>query len=299
MTIAFVFAGQGVQKVGMGTDLLPQAPYKEIFSKLDDNLQNIIIEGPKEDLDNTLNAQPAIVATSLGIANILKSKGIEADYVAGLSLGEYSALAYSGVLSLEDTLEIVKKRGQIMADALPQGTTGMLAVMNADLEKINEVVASLDNLQIANYNSPKQIVLTGSLESIDRAVELFKEQKIRAIKLNVSGAFHSDYLVGASEELYSVLKNYNFNETNKKVVYNTLGTESDEEVASLLKNQIKSSVRFMQSVEYMIENGVDTFVEIGPGKVLSGLIKQINSNVKIYNIESEKSIDDLVEELNV
>lgn len=295
--IAFVFAGQGVQKIGMGTELLEEPAYREVYNKLDKDLQELILSGPKENLDNTLNAQPCIVATSLSIANVLKEKGVDCSYVAGLSLGEYSALAYSGVLSVEDTLAIVKERSKIMTNALPLGTTGMLAVLNTEVAIIEENIKDVANLQIANYNSPKQIVLTGSLEAIDYIAEKFKEQRIKTIKLNVSGAFHSDYLIDASKKLEEVLKQYKFNESSKKIVFNTVGAESEKNIVDLLKDQIKSSVKFMQSIEYMIEQGVDTFLEIGPGKVLSGLIKQINKNVKVYQVEDKKSIDKILEEI--
>ena len=297
MKIAFLFAGQGAQYVGMGQELSDSSEFKGVFEYLPSNLQKICFEGPAEDLNNTLNAQPCIVAVSLGIAKVLKSKGIDCEYAAGLSLGEYTALAYSEAISVKDVLELVKKRSEIMSNAVPKNT-GMAAIFNCEAEIIENVIKDIENLEIANYNSPKQIVITGSMNSIDEAILKLKDLGYKSKKLNVSGAFHSSYLKNASEELFSVLKDVEFKEPNKKIVFNTVGKTCDEDVKILLKNQIKSSVKFMQSIEFMIENGVDTFIEIGPGKVLSGLVKQINPEVNIYQVESLESIGKVVDLLN-
>ena len=297
MKIAFLFAGQGAQYVGMGQELSNSSAFKGVFEYLPSNLQKICFEGPTEDLNNTLNAQPCIVAVSLGIAKVLKSKGVDCEYAAGLSLGEYTALAYSEAISVKDVLELVRKRSEIMSNAVPKNT-GMAAIFNCEAEIIENVIKDIENLEIANYNSPKQIVITGSMNSIDEAILKLKDLGDKSKKLNVSGAFHSSYLKNASEELFSVLKDVEFKEPNKKIVFNTVGKTSDEDVKILLKNQIKSGVKFMQSIEFMIENGVDTFIEIGPGKVLSGLVKQINSEVNIYQVESLESIGKVVDLLN-
>ena len=296
MKIAFLFAGQGAQHVGMGQELSNSSAFKGVFEYLPSNLQKICFEGPAEDLNNTLNAQPCIVAVSLGIAKVLNSYGIDCEYVAGLSLGEYTALAYSEAISVEDVLELVRKR-EIMSNAVPENT-GMAAIFNCEAKAIENVIKDIENVEIANYNSPKQIVITGSMNGIDEAILKLKDLGYKSKKLNVSGAFHSSYLKNASDELFSVLKEVEFKEPNKKIVFNTIGKTSDEDVKILLKNQIKSSVKFMQSVEFMLENGVDTFVEIGPGKVLSGLVKQINPEVNIYQVESLESIGKVVELLH-
>ena len=267
MKIAFLFAGQGAQYVGMGQELSDSSAFKEVFEYLPSNLQKICFEGPAEDLNNTLNAQPCIVAVSLGIAKVLNSYGIDCEYVAGLSLGEYTALAYSEAISVEDVLELVRKRSEIMSNAVPKNT-GMAAIFNCEAKIIEDAIKDIENVEIANYNSPKQIVITGSMNGIDEAILKLKDLGYKSKKLNVSGAFHSSYLKNASDELFSVLKEVEFKEPNKKIVFNTIGKTSDEDIKILLKNQIKSSVKFMQSVEFMLENGVDTFVEIGPGKVL-------------------------------
>ena len=297
MKIAFLFAGQGAQYVGMGKELADSSAFKEVFEYLPSNLQKICFEGPAEDLNNTLNAQPCLVAVSLGIAKVLKSHGIDCEYAAGLSLGDYTALAYSDALSVKDVLELVRKRSEIMSNAVPKNT-GMAAIFSCEAKVIEDVIKDIKNVEIANYNSPKQIVITGSMEGIDEAILKLKDLGYKSKKLNVSGAFHSRYLNNASEELFTVLKEVDFKEPNKKIVFNTVGKTSDEDVKILLKNQIKSSVKFMQSIEFMIENGVDTFIEIGPGKVLSGLVKQINPDVNIYSVENLESVGKVVELLN-
>ena len=214
-----------------------------------------------------------------------------------MSLGEYTALAYSYALSVKDVLELVRKRSEIMSNAVPKNT-GMAAIFSCEAKVIEDVIKDIKNVEIANYNSPKQIVITGSMEGIDEAILKLKDLGYKSKKLNVSGAFHSSYLNNASEELFTVLKEVDFKEPNKKIVFNTVGKTSDEDVKILLKNQIKSSVKFMQSIEFMIENGVDTFIEIGPGKVLSGLVKQINPDVNIYSVENLESVGKVVELLN-
>lgn len=297
MKIAFLFAGQGAQYVGMGKELADSSAFKEVFEYLPSNLQKICFEGPAEDLNNTLNAQPCLVAVSLGIAKVLKNHGIDCEYAAGLSLGEYTALAYSDALSVKDVLELVRKRSEIMSNAVPKNT-GMAAIFSCEAKVIEDVIKDIKNVEIANYNSPKQIVITGSMEGIDEAILKLKDLGYKSKKLNVSGAFHSSYLNNASEELFTVLKEVDFKVPNKKIVFNTVGKTSDEDVKILLKNQIKSSVKFMQSVEFMVKNGVDTFIEIGPGKVLSGLVKQINPDVNIYSVENLESIGKVVELLN-
>lgn len=302
--IALLFAGQGTQYVGMGKDLYEEYDeFKKVYDiNLPFDLKKLCINGPKETLDDTKYAQPAIVAMSLGIARILEAKGIKASYLAGLSLGEYGALAYSGVLSDKDAIELVSKRGDIMSNALPKGTSGMAAVLRLDAEAIKEVIEEVDGvLEIANYNCPGQIVITGDIKAIDEAIPLLQEKGARrVVKLNVSGAFHSSLLEEASIKLGSEIEKVQMNEKNIPVVHNITGTEiSDMSIKDILVKQIKSSVYFEQSINYMIERGVDTFIEVGPGEVLAGHVRKTNSNVKVYSINSVESLTKVIEELGL
>lgn len=297
MKIALLFAGQGVQSVGMCKHLVNESAFNEVFSHLDKDTQKICLEGPVERLNDTKYAQPCIVATSLGIANILKKHHLKIDYVAGLSLGEYSALAYSGAIHIDDCLKIVGIRGKIMADALNHLHTGMVAVLNCPLDRLH-VLLQPYNLTIANYNSPKQIVVSGDIESLTQFVDDCKQEKIRAIFLNVSGAFHSAYLKEASVRLKETLTKYVFKQPEIPVVFNVVGETSQNDLIDLLTQQICSPVRFMQSIQWMIQQGVDTFIEIGPGKVLSSFVKQIDDQVKVYQVDSVESIERVVKSIN-
>lgn len=302
MSIGFIFAGQGSQAVGMGHDLYEQNDIaKDIYdsANLGFDLKEMCFNGPKELVDQTKYAQPLILATSLSIAKILESKGVKPSYVAGLSLGEYSALAFSEVFNSHDALKIIAKRGEIMQDALPLGTSGMAAILNLDGAIIKAVISKIDGVcEVANYNCPGQVVITGDINSIDKACELLTSAGARkCIKLNVSGAFHSSLLNDASKELRAELDKYELRTPKYEVVYNTFGTPSTDNIKDILERQIKSSVLFEQSIEYMINNGVDTFVEIGPGSALSGFVKKINKDVKILCANDLESIERIIGEL--
>ena len=304
MKIGFLFAGQGSQKVGMGADLYKQYHRaKEIYDSinLDFDVKQLCFDGPAEKLNDTAYAQSCIVATSMAIANILTAAGVQPDYVAGLSLGEYSALTYAGAMSVADACAIVRRRGRIMADALPSGTTKMVAVMAMDEDLILQACQAVSHIgvcSVANYNAPGQIVITGENRAVDAAVEYLKQNGLRrAIPLNVSGAFHSPLLEQASLQLKEILDSYQINQPALPVVYNVTGTESDTPVTQLLVQQIKSSVRFMQSVEYMISQGVDIFVEIGPGNSLAGFVRRINRYIPVYTVEDIPSLNKALEAL--
>ena len=256
--------------------------------------------GPVEKLNDTEYAQSAILLTSTAIASVLKNR-MEVDYVAGLSLGEYSALTYADVFSLKDAMEITKARGGIMANALLDGTSSMAAVLGGDDELIKDVcnrVSDLGVCEIANYNCPGQTVISGEVEAIEKAITTLKEEGIRRIMpLNVSGAFHCSLLENASLELGKILEKYDIKAPSIPVVYNISGTELDNDIKDILVKQIKNSVYFKQSIEYMISKGVDLFIEIGPGKTLSTFVRKINREVQVYTIDSIEKMKELSEVL--
>lgn len=297
MKIGFIFAGQGTQNVGMGKEFYQEyEAARNVFDQVqvDFTIKNLCFEGPKEMLDDTAYAQCCILTTSLAIAEVIKENGITPDYVAGLSLGEYSALSYAGVMSVNDAARIVRERGKLMANALPKGTTAMAAVLAGEESVIREVceeVSSIGLCQIANFNCPGQIVITGHTDAVAKASELLLERGARrVITLQVSGAFHSSLLEDASKQLYDVLSNYDLKQPQIPVVYNVSGKEEVTPIIDLLTKQIKSTVYFMQSIEYMIDQGVDTFIEIGPGNALSGFVRKTNRNIPVYTVDSKESL---------
>lgn len=310
MKIAFIFAGQGSQYIGMGKDLYENIPIcKEIFNKgneiLNFDIQNLIFNGDKEELDITENTQPAILLTSIAAKEALEERGIKADVVAGLSLGEYSALVASKAIGFEEALALVKKRGRFMQEAVPVGVGSMAAIIGLSKEKIETVlIKARENgvVEIANYNTNNQIVIGGEKEAIDIAKELCLEEGAkRVIELKVSGPFHTSLLEEASVKLSKELESIEFNEPKVKIISNVTADfiENKAEIKSLLFNQVKSSVRWSESIEKMIDLGIDTFIELGPGRVLSSFVKEISREkgikVNIYNVEDMKSLDKTLE----
>ncbi|EOR26297.1 MULTISPECIES: ACP S-malonyltransferase [Clostridium] len=310
MKTAFIFAGQGSQYIGMGKDLYENISVcREVFDKANDilgfDIKDLIFNGNREELDITENTQPAILITSIAAKKAIEEKGIKADVVAGLSLGEYSALVTSEVLNFEEAVALVKKRGRFMQEAVPVGVGSMAAIIGLPLEKLKAALEKAREngiVEIANYNTNNQIVVGGEKEAVKKAMELALEAGAkRAIELKVSGPFHTSLLEKASIKLREELQNIKFNKPKVKTISNVTAEIIDDkdDIKSLLFSQVKSSVRWSESIEKMLNMGVDTFIELGPGRVLSSFIKEISREkgvkVKIYNVEDMKSLQKTLE----
>ena len=299
-----IFPGQGSQIVGMGKDLydkysLVQNLFKEADETLKFSISKLILGGPKEELDLTENTQPAIFLLSYSIFKLIKeefNKDLnKANFFAGHSLGEYSALASAGALSFSDTLKILKTRGKAMQSSVPKGKGGMLAVLGSEIQIIEKIIENNKNKYecfIANDNSNGQIVLSGNIEDIDKIMIDLKSNNIKNIKLPVSAPFHCKLMNSATIVMNEELSKHNFEEPKNKLISNVTGNEISNaiELKNLLVKQIESRVRWRESILFMISKGVNQFIEIGPGKVLSGLIKRIDRNVKVSAINSEEDI---------
>ncbi|WP_310550044.1 ACP S-malonyltransferase [Paenibacillus glufosinatiresistens] len=308
--IAFIFPGQGAQSVGMGRDVYETLPEsREVFeqgnSALDLKLTDLIFEGPESELKQTANTQPALLTTSIAYLRALEAAGVRADYAAGHSLGEYSALVAAGVLAYEDAVRLVRLRGQFMEEAVPGGQGAMAAVLGAPREALAELCRAISEgghaVELANVNCPGQIVVSGSKEGVSAVGERVKEiGGKRAIPLEVSGPFHSSLMKPAALRLEEELARVQFRKPAVPVVVNaTASAVSDpEELRSLLVKQVYSPVLWQDSVEELIRAGVDTFVEIGPGSVLTGLIRKIDRSVKLLNVNSLESVGTLRNELS-
>ena len=303
--IAVIFPGQGAQYVGMAKDFYDSFDdSKKVFDEADDvldiELKKICFE-ENDDINKTEYTQPAMVAAEVAIYEHLKNAGLKADVFAGLSLGEYSALVAAGVMTLTDGIKTVRRRGILMQNEVPLGMGGMAAVIAMDADKIAEICENTPGkVQIANYNCPGQIVISGEAEAVKAASAALAEAGAkRVIPLNVSGPFHSQMLVPAGEKLYDFLQDIDVAEGFAPYYCNADAEEITDaaKVKELLKRQVYSSVRWQQTIENMIADGVDTFIEVGPGKTLTGFMKKINREVKSINIAT---IDDLakLEELN-
>ncbi|CAM4256020.1 ACP S-malonyltransferase [Saccharibacillus endophyticus] len=307
--IAFVFPGQGAQSVGMARDAYDALPdAKTLFDTADRtlgfDLTKLVFDGPVEDLKQTANTQPALLTASLALLQAVQAKGIEADYAAGHSLGEYSALAAAGVLSFEDAVAVVRARGQFMEAAVPGGQGAMAAVLGADRSKLAELCAEISAagtiVEPANLNCPGQIVVSGSSEGVEALSARVKEVGAkRAIALEVSGPFHSSLMKEAAEKLGEKLADVTFNEGRLPVVANVTArpVNGAEAVRDSLISQVYSPVLWEDSVQWLISEGVDTFVEIGPGSVLAGLIKKIDKSVQVFSVNSLAAADSLAEAL--
>ncbi|WP_338781904.1 ACP S-malonyltransferase [Metabacillus sp. FJAT-52054] len=307
--IAFVFPGQGSQTVGMGQDFAEQTPEgKEIFQKADeilkDQLSKIMLQGPQEELTLTYNAQPALVTASIAAWKLLDKEGITPDFTAGHSLGEYSALVASGVLSFEDAVLAVRKRGEFMNEAVPSGQGAMAAIMGMEAGPLEEITQSVTDeghsVQLANLNCPGQIVISGTAKGVELASAKAKEAGAkRAIPLEVSGPFHSQLMKPAAEKLKDVLDGMTLSDTAVPIIANVTAQPETEgkQIKDLLIRQLYSPVRWEESIKTLIEQGADTFVEIGPGKVLSGLIRKIDRSVKTLSVSDMDTLQAAIEAL--
>ncbi|MGT2715165.1 ACP S-malonyltransferase [Streptococcus respiraculi] len=300
---AYLFAGQGAQYLGMGRDLYDRY---EIVRKTFDEATSVLgydvralIDSDEERLNQTRYTQPAILTVSVAIWRLLQEKGARADMVAGLSLGEYSALVASGALDFKEAVALVAKRGEYMETAAPAGSGKMVAVLNADLETIESACQAASSYGIvapANYNTPNQIVIGGEVRAVDKAVELLKEAGVkRLIPLNVSGPFHTALLQSASKQLAQALAEVSFRDFELPLVGNTLAqVMTKEEIVPLLTRQVMEPVRFYDSIACLQEAGITGFVEIGPGTVLSSFLKKIDRSARIQQVENLATLEAFV-----
>ena len=302
-----IFPGQGSQIVGMGKEFFEKhETVKKLFKEADETLEfglsKIILEGPKDELDLTINTQPAIFLISYSIFQVVKEDFNinlnEAKYFAGHSLGEYSALSCAGYLNFSETIKILRVRGDAMQNSVPKGEGGMLAVLGLKIDDLEKILKDNQNnfeAQVANDNSDGQIVLSGKTKDLQILSEFFKDNKIKNIKLPVSAPFHCNLMSKATEVMSQELNKIDFKQSKNTLISNVTAEEISNinDLKTLLINQIEKRVRWRESILKMINKGVNEFVEIGPGKVLSGLVKRINKDVKISSINSQSDIESL------
>jgi len=303
-----LFPGQGSQSVGMGKKLYEKFDYvKFLFEQADDILQKsiskIILEGPKELINQTENTQPAIFLVSYSIYEVIKKETSfnlnNATFFAGHSLGEYSALACAGSLSFDQTIKLLQSRGRFMQSAIPKGQGGMLAVLGSEIEKINEIINNNENkfkCYVANDNSIGQVVVSGNINDLNKFSEELKKNKIKNIKLPVSAPFHCELMRGATEKMRAEITKAEFKKPEINIISNVTAQQTNDpnEIKRLLIEQIEKPVRWREIVINMIDSKVENFIEIGPGKVLSGLVKRINSNVKLIQINDLEDLNNLI-----
>jgi len=303
--LAFIYPGQGAQKAGMGADFYENSHMaRELFDKaeeaLDFELKKVCFE-EDERLNLTEYTQPAMVAACLAMTRVLVEQGIRPDITAGLSLGEYAALAAAGALEEKDAILLVRKRGILMENAVPAGTGAMSAVLGMTGEDVEKAIREIADVTIANYNCPGQIVITGKAAAVKDAAEKLKTAGAkRIVPLNVSGPFHSPFLRTAGEELKKEIEKIHIHSLTIPYVANVTAkkVEQENEICDLLSKGVYSPVKWQQSVECMIEDGVDTFIEIGPGRTLSGFMKKINSQVTMHHISSWEDVKKVADDIS-
>lgn len=310
MKIGFLFPGQGAQSIGMGKDLYENYQevrdiYENVHKITGVDIKKITFDGTEQELSKTQNTQIAVLTMSLAILKLLEKKGINAEISAGLSLGEYTALIYSKCISFEDGVELVKKRGEYMQNLLPEGDWAMAAILGLEDEKVEEVCKKVvDGFVVpVNYNTQGQVVISGEKTAVEQAEIIAKEKGAKKVRiLKTSGPFHTKKLIEASNALRKDLEKINIDKFKTKVVKNINGDiyKDEENIKAILAEHMISPVKFSKCLETMLKMGIDTFVEIGPGKTLSGFVKRIKTEkeIKIYNICDVKSLENTLKEIN-
>lgn len=310
MKIGFLFPGQGAQSIGMGKDLYENYQevrdiYENVHKITGVDIKKITFDGTEQELSKTQNTQIAVLTMSLAILKLLEKKGINAEISAGLSLGEYTALIYSKCISFGDGVELVKKRGEYMQNSLPEGDWAMAAILGLEDEKVEEVCKKVvDGFVVpVNYNTQGQVVISGEKTAVEQAEIIAKEMGAKKVRiLKTSGPFHTKKLIEASNALRKDLEKININKFKTKVVKNINGDiyKDEENIKAILAEHMISPVKFSKCLETMLKMGIDTFVEIGPGKTLSGFVKRIKTEkeIKIYNICDVKSLENTLKEIN-
>lgn len=306
MKTAFLFPGQGAQKCGMGEsfakyDEAAKKVYENASRLLDLDMEELVFTENKK-LDMTEYTQAAMVTTGIAMLKVIEKTSLKADVCAGLSLGEYEALYLAKAISEEDAIVLARRRGKLMQEAVPLGIGTMAAVLNLDAAVIEDCLKDIENVWIANYNCPGQIVISGTVAAVEKAGEKLKEAGAkRVLPLNVSGPFHSGLLKPAGDKLYEYLKNVEIKKPTIPYVANYTAefVYDDKDIKELLRKQVFGSVRFEQSIRNMLKEGVDTFIEIGPGKVLGGFVKKIDKEAKVYSIETVEDMNNVIKELGL